>query len=108
MDQGPLLWAARNGTSLGFGGLSRLGFVLWYVVPVASLLSGAPLLGAGIWAMYGFARAAAAGLMIAIGYRLNNLDRALVFALENSRLARRIAAAQLVVIGVVTVVIVGL
>lgn len=58
--------------------------------------------------MYGFARAAAAGLMIAIGYRLNNLDRALVFALENSRLARRIAAAQLVVIGVVTVVIVGL
>lgn len=58
--------------------------------------------------MYGFAGAAAAGLMIAIGYRLNNLDRALVFALENSRLARRIAAAQLVVIGVVTVVIVGL
>lgn len=56
LDRGPLQWATMNGASLGVGFMSRLGFVSWYVIPVASFLSGDAVLGAIIFGVYGAAR----------------------------------------------------
>lgn len=53
---GPLRWATWNGAALGLGFTSRIGFWLWYVVPVSVVLSGDPALGALIYGSYGLVR----------------------------------------------------
>jgi hypothetical protein len=57
MHRGPLGWATRNGLALGIGATSRIGFWLWYVMPVTALLSASPLAGAAIYGLYGALRA---------------------------------------------------
>lgn len=59
MHRGALSWALLNGSALGVGAASRLGFPLWYVVPVTALLGGSPILGAAVYGAYGFVRAGA-------------------------------------------------
>ena len=108
MDRGPLGWAARNGASLGFGAFTRLGYLLWYVVPVGCLLLASPATGALVWAAYGFGRAAGAGALIAVAYRIGNAGRALDLALEKRLLAQRATAIQLLALGATAFVAVGL
>jgi hypothetical protein len=52
----PYLWAMRNGAALGIGATSRVGFWLWYLIPVGALLVGSPVLGGLIYGTYGFVR----------------------------------------------------
>jgi hypothetical protein len=47
---------ATNGALLGLAVTSRIGFWLWYVVPLAAFLSAAPVAGAIVWGLYGLAR----------------------------------------------------
>lgn len=54
----PLRWAILNGTALGIGIVTRLGFWAWYLIPGLALLSGAPLLGGLTYAVYGGVRTA--------------------------------------------------
>jgi hypothetical protein len=46
----------KNGMVLGLGFTTRIGFWLWYVVPVTALASGDARVGASVWGLYGFAR----------------------------------------------------
>jgi hypothetical protein len=63
VQRGPVVWPLLNGAALGFGATSRLGFWLWYFIPIGAFLMGEPLVGAAIWAAYGFTRTASAGVV---------------------------------------------
>lgn len=57
VDWSPNRWALATGAVLGSGVLTRIGFAVWYVVPVAVITAGSPIL-AGIIAFgsYGLLR----------------------------------------------------
>jgi hypothetical protein len=98
LHSGPLRWALVNGGTLGFGATSRLGFWLWYAVPAGSLLSADPALGAAIYGTYGFVRGIASVALVVRGWG-GGLDRIALRLLALSRPARRLAAADLAVVG---------
>jgi hypothetical protein len=104
---GPGRWALLNGAALGFGAISRLGFWLWYSLPLGSLLIGDPIVGGAMYGAYALLRSASA-LGWLIGIRIAH-DTEVVsdWLLERASLARAAAAAQLVVIGLVLGVAVG-
>jgi hypothetical protein len=56
---GAILGAARNGLELGVGATTRIGFWLWYAVPLGAFVAASPTLGALIYASYGGARSLA-------------------------------------------------
>jgi len=107
MSSGAVGWAVRNGLALGTGASSRLGFILWYVVPTAALLSANVALGAGIFATYGFFRTAAAYAIIRAA-RTRDFETVADALHGGSRLAHRAAAAQLTVVGLTTLIVVGM
>jgi hypothetical protein len=51
-----LVWSAKNGMALGFGATTRIGFWLWYAVPLAAFVAGSAWLGAAIYGAYASAR----------------------------------------------------
>jgi hypothetical protein len=53
---GPRRWAAANGALLALGLVSRIGFWVWYVVPLSCFASGSIVAGAAIWGSYGLSR----------------------------------------------------
>jgi hypothetical protein len=53
----PLLGAFRTGLAIGSGFATRIGFWLWYVVPLAAFASGSVVAGAAIFGMYAVVRA---------------------------------------------------
>lgn len=53
---GALRSAALNGAAMGSGFTTRIGFWLWYVVPVGAVLSGSPIVGAALYAVYAATR----------------------------------------------------
>lgn len=57
---GPVTWAAVNGSLLGLGFTSRIGYWAWYLIPVGILAVGSPTAGAAIWGAYAFTRLAIA------------------------------------------------
>lgn len=61
---GALRWAIRNGYLLGLGALSRLGFWLWFVVPIGSLLAGEAIGGACLYGTYGLVQGGAVCLLM--------------------------------------------
>jgi hypothetical protein len=107
LRKGPLRWAIRNGLALGFGATSRIGFFLWYVVPLGALLSGCPVLGAIIYGTYGLVRGLAAPLILLLAMRLKEADLLDWLVLHNTP-ARALAARQLVLLGAATLTVVGL
>jgi hypothetical protein len=66
LEHGPIYWAIVNGAALGIGGTSRIGFWLWYAIPVGALLLGHPLLSAVVFGVYGAARGFAAWVGLAL------------------------------------------
>lgn len=48
--------ALYNGAALGSGFSTRIGFWLWYILPIAALLSGRIVLGATVFFVYGISR----------------------------------------------------
>lgn len=107
LARGPLSWAIRNGVAIGFGGMTRLGFWLWYVVPIGAFLSGSLLLGALGYGIYSTTRTLSAGgihRMVTHG----RVDPAGVKVLLMSGRARRVASKVLMVVGIATVALTGL
>jgi len=103
---GPLSWAARNGAALGIGMTSRIGFPLWYVVPLGSFVSGSLAVGGATYGLYALARSTgAAGVLFAT--RKGSADRTTFQLIRRGALARRVAAAQLTMVGAVTCIFVG-
>lgn len=56
LRKGPYYWAVRNGGELRVGATSRIGFWLWFLVPVSSLLLGSVAAGALLYGTYAAAR----------------------------------------------------
>ncbi len=101
---GPIQWALRNGTALGIGARSRLGFWLWYVIPVGAFVSGEPLIGAVGFGLYGMTRTSSARGIAVLDAHFNiSTERLLRFSLE----ARRVTAIQLVIVGISAIIAVG-
>jgi len=63
VDRHHLVWALLNGTSLGSGATTRLGFVAWYWLPLGCLGAGSAGGGALVWGSYGVVRCVPALLM---------------------------------------------
>jgi len=106
VHKGPLRWASRNGLTLGFGATSRIGFLLWYVIPIGALLFGRPILGATIYGTYGLIRGVAAPLILLGTLRLKaDVSDWLVMHSEAMRVPM---AGQLILAGVAVAVAVGL
>jgi hypothetical protein len=106
VHKGPLRWAARNGLTLGFGATRRIGFWLWYVVPLGAFLVGHWELGAAIYGTYGLIRGLGAVLILLVMFssRADISD----WLIEQYRAARILAAGHLVFLGVATAIVVGL
>jgi hypothetical protein len=108
LEAGPVRWAIRNGANLGFGGLTRLGFWLWFVIPVGAVLSGRPLIGALGWGAYALVRTASAGwLLLLVDRRRLDPEKGDVLLREVSR-ARVATSAQLLAIGLSALLAIGL
>jgi hypothetical protein len=56
LRKGPISWSIRNGMALGFGATSRLGYWLWYLVPVGAFVSGGAISAAVVYGLYGLSR----------------------------------------------------
>ena len=56
VERGSVYWALRNGFTLGFGASTRIGFWLWYVIPLSAILGGSVLVGGLVGAAYGVVR----------------------------------------------------
>ncbi|MBA2346457.1 MAG: hypothetical protein H0V83_15470 [Rubrobacter sp.] len=106
VHKGPLRWATRNGLVLGFGATSRIGFWLWYTIPLGAFLVGAPAFGAVIYGTYGLIRALGAVFILLgiLGWKIDVSD----WLIEHYGVARALAAGQLVFLGVATTIVVGL
>jgi len=63
LEKGPLRWAFLNGALLGVGFTSRIGFWLWYVIPITVWMSGSAIAGMAVWGLYGGARLLASGVV---------------------------------------------
>jgi hypothetical protein len=106
VDRGAWRWATRNGLTLGFGATSRIGFWLWYAIPLGAFLLGDPAAGAAIYGTYALVRALGAPAILLGMMRLKTdvSDR----LIQGYSSARVLAAGQLVFLGVATAIVVGL
>lgn len=100
--------ALFNGATLGIGGTTRIGYCLWYVVPLAAFLSGSPYFGAISFGLYGFARAivpmiAVARLRLA-AHTVQDVQRLQGWLVSRAGVARQVAAVNLLLIGVIALV----
>lgn len=103
---GPIRWAVLNGLALGCGTGSRLGFWLWYAVPVGALLFRSPITGAFVYGAYSFARGMAVWLLLLLALpRWPNEYAAWMIARNN--VARAAAAGCLICVGVAVAIAVG-
>ena len=101
-------WAVRQGIALGVGATSRLGFPLWYVVPIAAVLSGSAAAGAAVFAAYALART---GATIAVILLLADRGRDASYGvrlMRAHRAARRLAGAILLLVGTAAALALGL
>lgn len=107
VHRGAVKWAMRNGASLGLGFTSRLGFWVWYVVPLAVLLIGQPLIGTVLYGTYGAVRGWAVWVFLRppFGLTADELDD---WISSHFQTAYLVGAGQLLAIGVAVLVIVGL
>ncbi|MBX6765104.1 MAG: hypothetical protein IRY88_15715 [Rubrobacteraceae bacterium] len=108
LHKGALTWALLNGSFLGVGVTSRIGFWLWYVVPLGAFLFADPALGAAIYGAYSVARGAAVWAII-LGLNIGLLgDDWQERFIARFPAAQTIAACQLVLVGLVGTITIGL
>ena len=97
---GALRWASINGLVLGFGATSRLGFWLWYAVPLGAFLFGRADLSAAIYGTYGAARGLVVWLFM-YGVPKGSWKHHATWLLSQRNSAQHIADVVLVVLGTV-------
>lgn len=108
VGDGRLQWALKNGTALGFGAGTRLGFVLWYAIPAGALLYGDALAGMVLYGAYGAARAGGAGLIWLAARRRGDFDPLLDWLGARQATARTATTAYLLAASGAILVLVGL
>lgn len=91
LSLGPFRWAAANGFLLGLGFTSRIGYWIFYLVPVGCLVARSPAFGAVIWTTYGFTRL---GIVTLMAFRMHQA-LAKISALSRSLLALRPAVRRI-------------
>jgi hypothetical protein len=64
LGYGAIRWSVLNGVALGAGFLSRIEFLAWYAVPIASFCFGQTASGIVIFGSYGLARGALVWLLL--------------------------------------------
>lgn len=108
MNAGPLRWATLNGAALGVGATSRIGFWLWYAIPISALLLGDPVLGALVYGFYGLVRGWSVWAFLLLPTRLGMRGDAFgLWVVTHVEVSRVIAAAQLVALGTAVTIAVG-
>jgi hypothetical protein len=105
MQRGALTGALRYGASLGLGATSRIGFGLWYAVPVGAFLSGHVAIGLGVYGMYALVRGIGPWMILLASRAAATqipprFEQVPLWLLGQSALARQIAAAQLLTLGI--------
>jgi hypothetical protein len=110
VDRGAVRWAVKTGMALGVGGTTRIGFWLWFVVPLGVFLVGDVAAAGAIYGTYAVVRGLGPIAVILAGDIMSSrapsadpgwwLDR-------QGETARLVASAQLVVVGVAIAGIVG-
>lgn len=109
VHMGPLRWATVNGLALGCGATSRIGFWLWYAVPIGALLTGRPELAAVIYGTYGTVRGLAVwAVILGLSRWFGSGKNTGLWLVQHFEAARVIAAGQLVLLGAVIAFTVGL
>jgi hypothetical protein len=106
VHRGAITWALQNGLALGFGATSRIGFWLWYAIPLGAFLVGNPLFGAVTYGTYGLLRALGAVVILLIIMR-TKVDIS-DWLIERHGTAKILATGQLTLLGVATAIVVGL
>jgi hypothetical protein len=98
---GPVRWAVTNGFLLGLGFTSRIGFWVWYLVPLGCLVLGSPVPAAIVWATYSCVRLGTASLLAWHMHRNQELMPSLTSRVVSLRpTARRYANPAAVVLAV--------
>jgi hypothetical protein len=106
VHRGAISWAIQNGLALGFGATSRIGFWLWYAIPLGAFLVGNPLFGAVTYGTYGLLRALGAVVIVLVIMR-TKVDIS-DWLIERHDTAKTLATGQLTLLGVATAIVVGL
>lgn len=106
LHAGPLRWAVRNGLALGCGATTRIGFWLWYAIPIAALLSASPAFGAGVFATYGFTRGLVPFAVTAVFTRKPDWNYGM-WLIARRDLAGAVAAGQLAFVAMTVLVAVA-
>ena len=107
VHRGPLWWAFQNGLALGCGIANRLGFLLWYVIPIGSLLVANPIWGLIIYGTYSTVRGMAVWVII-LGLGRYHKDDLGDWLIRKKETARLLTAGQLLFLGIVITIAVGL
>jgi hypothetical protein len=107
VQRGPVTWPVLNGAALGVGATSRIGFWLWYAIPAGCFLLANPLVGAAIWATYGFVRTACVSVIWLIGATRPDIDTTVALLRQRDR-ARTTATTLLLILGLAMFFLVGL
>ncbi len=111
LARGAIRGAIANGCRLGHGMTTRIGFSLWYAVPVAAFAVRDPRTGAAIYGMYGFVRGICPWLLItfsAAWHGGRSFSRVARFLLGARPTAQRACGVVLVLVAGAAFVTVGL
>lgn len=92
-------WALKNGFALGAGVGTRIGFSVWYIMPITALALGTFFGSVAIFAVYGFCRTAFVTVLYALSLRTSASEIADLL-LRHLRSARRIAGASAVLLSI--------
>lgn len=104
VHQAPWRWAVLTGAALGCGAWTRIGFPIWYVLPLIGVATTSFLIAAACWGTYGCIRALASVLL---GARQIRAKRGPDVA-RDLMLGRSIRiAADAIALAAVTVIVVG-
>jgi hypothetical protein len=99
LGRGPITWALTNGLLLGLGFTSRIGYWIWYLLPLGCFILASPAFGALAWGAYGLTRlgiaAAAAARMQAHPRRMALISRHLLGLRDPVRSTANLIAASL-------------
>lgn len=101
--------AARNGSALGTGWSTRIGFWLWFVIPLGSFLSGSAVIGGVVYGAYGLTRGLGPWLLLGahrIEQRVPSMKGGDVgkWLFNRYLVMRSVTAVQLVIMGVIAIV----
>lgn len=103
VEEHAVYWAMKNGFFLGIGFTSRVGFWLWYIVPLSTLLIGDIRLGGMIYGVYGASRGSAVWLILLKISRANEVT----WLTDYYQSAQHMSNWLLLTVGLAVIVLVG-